>query len=195
VKEATMEKENATAVVEVPAPSTVPTPNLQMISTTLQGIQDQIKFADAKATFVATVNVLLFGFIVAHADRLSSVPNSGRHAEFWCALVFLILYALSAGLSVGFVVYAVIPRFKKLSPTGKTHFGHVLQNYGRDYDRYCKDLQAMNDTDWANEMALQIVEVSHIAHVKHHLIRRGTLWTITAVVLWLVALVSFSFVR
>ena len=160
-------------------------PNLEMISSTLKGIQEQIRFADAKASFIAAMNVLLFGFIASQADRLSSVPNTGRHVGYCFALVFLVLYALAAFVSVGHVIFAVMPRFGELAPQCKTHFAHVLRNYGKDYGKYCKDVQAMTTCDWADDLASQVVEVCHIADVKHRLIRRASLWTIISFVLWI----------
>jgi hypothetical protein len=170
-------------------------PNLEMISSTLKGVQEQIRFADAKASFIAAMNVLLFGFIASQADRLSSVPNTARHVWFWFALVFLILYAVAAFFSVGHVIYAVMPRFGELAPQCKTHFAHVLRNYGKDHGRYCTDVKAMTNCDWANDLASQVVEVCHIADIKHRLIRKASIWTIISLLLWIGALVIVTFGR
>lgn len=170
-------------------------PNLEMISATLKGIQEQVRFADAKASFIAATNVLLFGFIASQADKLSAVPASARQVGYWLALTFLILYAVAAFISVGHIIFSVMPRFGELAPQCKTHFAHVLRNYGKDYGRYCTDVKAMTTCDWAGDLASQVVEVCHIADVKHRLIRRASILTIISFALWIGALALVTFGR
>jgi hypothetical protein len=179
----------------VHAKASEPEPNLEMLSKTLAGVQDQIRFSDTKAGFVAALNILFFGFIASQADKLASISPANRHAVFWWSLVLLALYSVGTFISIVLVIFSVMPRFGELAPQCKTHFAHVLKNYGKDYGKYCEDVKAMTVCDWADDLGSQIVEVCHIAAVKHRLVRRAAIWTIVSFVFWIAALVTITFGR
>jgi len=48
----------------------------------------------------------------------------------------------------------------------------------------------MTAADWGKELAWQILGVSHIAHTKHRLVRRSTIWTAISMALWIVCLMA-----
>ena len=52
----------------------------------LNDIQEQIRFADSKAGFIAAFNVLLFGFIANHMDKLRTLWEGKQPALLlWCS--------------------------------------------------------------------------------------------------------------
>ncbi len=177
-----------------PAPPPVQ-PNLAMIAETLKAMHEQVRFADAKASFIAAPNVVLFGYMATQVDKLAAVAASGRHVVFWVAVLLVLSYAVTAVLSLGHVVLTVMPRHVSLGTTGRTHFGHVVGQYGTDHERYRRDLLAMSTDDWAGDLAGQIVEVSHIARRKHALIGRAAVWMAWSLAAWAVAVTFVTLAR
>jgi hypothetical protein len=147
----------------------------------LSGIQDQIRFADSKAAFIAALNALLFGFFTSGVGPIVA-------STVWVK-IFAGLYALAAVGSVIVVITAVISRFGDLAPQSKVFFGHITKQYGKDYERYVRETINMTDKDWAKQVGNQIVEVSHIACCKHQLVRKGAICTLVAIVLWFMTLI------
>ena len=97
-----------------------PEPNLSKIAGALKAMQEQVRFADAKASFIAAPNVLLISYTATHTDRLLAVPVGGRHAIFWVAAGLLVAYGVSAVASLADVVVTVMPRPVTLVPGGRT---------------------------------------------------------------------------
>ena len=178
--------ENGAQAADEPLPS----PTLEMMCKTLAGLQDQVKFADTKATFTAGLNVLLFGFVVANAEKLAAIPAATRSWAFYSAAILLILYGLAAFVSMILVILIIMPRFGDLAPQSRTHFAHILKGYGKDYGRYCRDVQNMTFCDWAEDIGTQIVEVSHIAKTKHWLARWAAISTLAALGTWVGGLIA-----
>ena len=167
--------------------------DLSTYFTILNGIQEQIRFADRKAAFFSALNALMFAFLSNGIYRLNSA-SSVKGVAFWIASVLTTLYVLAAVISVGIIVWSVMSRFGELAPHSKVHFGHIIREYGKDYEKYVKDMKQMTDEDWANEIGTQIVEVSHIALTKHNLLRMAAKFTLAAFFLWVAVLFSLAFV-
>jgi hypothetical protein len=170
-------------------------PNLHMIAETSKAIHEQVRFADAKASFIAAPNVVLFGYMANQADKLLAVAPAGRHVAFWVAVALVAIYAVTAVVSLAYVVLVVMPRHVSLGSDGRTHFGHVVQLYGTDLARYRRDLVGMSTDDWAQDLAGQVMEVSHIAHRKHSLIRRASMWTACSLATWVMAVLAVTLAR
>ena len=169
--------------------------SLSMLSTGLTRIQDQVKFADAKGGFLATLGILLSGFVVPPVTALG--PSAGGHGGFplWAVHLLLGTYLITTFLSVASVIHSVMPRLTKSDPNTMTFFSHVRQKYGMDYLSYCDRARQMTPEQWAQELSAQIVAVSHIADRKHRLIHRAALWMIASLALWISVLISVQFVR
>ena len=159
----------------------------------LNGIQEQIRFADSKAAFLSALNALMFAFLSNGIYRLNAASNS-QGAAFRIAALLMVLYVLAAAFSVGLVVLSVMSRFGELAPKSKVYFGHIIQHYGKDYSKYVAEMKAMNNDSWATEIGTQIVEVSHIAVTKHNLLRTAAMLSLVAFVLWVAALFALAFV-
>jgi hypothetical protein len=163
----------------------------------LDGIQQQIRFADIKAGFIAALNAILFSSQAMHFDNaltLYAKPGSADSA-FWCAVLFQSLYLMTMALAVGAVIWAVLPRFHELAPNGKVFFGQIARSYGNDYARYVRDTNSLTEQQWADEFGAQIVEISHIALTKHRMVRRAVWLTLLAFVMWRLSLTSIAYLQ
>ncbi len=158
----------------------------------LGNIQDQTRFADGKAVFVAALNALLFGFMSRHFESLKPIHAvwQANQVAFWLLFVFFAAYVVASLLSLGFVIWAVMSRFGELAPRSKVFFGHIARNYGNDCEKYIRETSGMADADWARDLGSQIVEVSHITLAKHKYVRRAAICVFIALIVWFV---SFAF--
>jgi hypothetical protein len=163
--------------------------NLDMYLATLIGIQEQIRFADTKAGFIAALNTLPFGFIISSLDKFTALRGHTTKERLICGilLVFLIPYTLATLTSICLVIYTVMSRFGAAGPMCKIFFGHIAQDYGKDHGRYVDELSQMTQAQWAAEIGTQIVEVSHIALAKHKLVRWAAFTTLMAFILWILS--------
>jgi len=160
--------------------------------TILNGVQDQIKFADRKAAFYSALNALMFGFASQSIGVLRTTPVQTGWL-FNVSIVVVVLYALLATVAVALIVFAVMSRYGALAPTSKVFFGHIIKTYGKDYGKYVADMTAMTNDEWATDIGTQIVEVSHIALTKHRLLSHAAKLTLGAFVFWAVALGLLAF--
>lgn len=157
----------------------------------LGGIQDQTRFADKKAVFVAALNALLFGFMSGNFGSLKAIYTACQAGQVACWLLFIFAaYLIASLLSLGFVIWAVMSRLGELAPRSKVFFGHIAKDYGNDCEKYVRETSGMTDADWARDLGSQIVEVSHIALAKHKYVRRAAVSVFMALILWFV---SFAF--
>lgn len=170
-------------------------PNLEMYATTLSGIQEQVRFADSKAGFIAALNVILFGFVASNFEGIRLVYDKfgSGNAAFRIAVAILTLYLIATAISIVQVILAVVSRFGELAPQSKVFFGHIIKSYGKDYSKYVRETLTLSDRDWAEEIGTQIVEVSHIALTKHKLVRRAAWFTLLAFGGWLISLIAIAF--
>ena len=166
--------------------------NLDSYFKILGGVQDQTRFADSKAVFVAALNTLLFGVMARHFESLKPIYAAcqASHVACWLFFIFFAAYVLASLLSLGFVIWAVMSRFGELAPRSKVFFGHIARDYGNDCEKYVRETSGMTDADWAKDLGSQIVEVSHIALAKHKRVCRAAICVFIALILWFL---SFAF--
>jgi hypothetical protein len=185
--------ENAT-MSEPSAAASTPTPAWQMsaLLEILDDIQEQIRFADSKAGFIAAFNVLLFGFVATHMDKVRTLCM-GKELAGGCvalALVLVGLYVTSMVITFALVVTCVISRFGQRVRQGRVFFAHIAAQYGKDHKRYAQDFGAMTNAEWLEELGAQVVEVSRLAMLKHKYVRRAACFTLLSVLLWVGSLVT-----
>lgn len=162
--------------------------NLDTCLKVLGGIQEQIRFADTKAAFVFGINTLMFGFVAGSVTSLKkALTDPAIPPAAWVALVALILFGVCAVTVVGLLIFTVMSRFGKLAPRSRVFFGHIASDYGKDYGKFVSEMKAMTEDDWVCEVGTQIVETSHIAVVKHSLVRLAALISVGGLVAWVVA--------
>jgi hypothetical protein len=154
-----------------------------MLSKVYAGIQEQIRFADTKAGFVAAFNAILVGFI---ASDLGTVKDIYRATHDWNVCLWLMTGSLIMGIptaiSIGYLIWAVRPRIGKNTHKSRIYFGHIARDYHLDGVRYRDDARAMEQGNWADDYGYQIVEVASIAQEKHSNVRTSMNWSFGAFV-------------
>jgi hypothetical protein len=182
------------AMTKPSAGAEMPPPAWQMSACLeiLDDIQEQIRFADSKAGFIAAFNVLLFGFVANHMDKLRTLWNgkSVGTGVLVFALVLVGIYVASMVVTFGLVVSCVISRFGGRAPQGRVFFAHIAAQYGKNHKRYAQDIGAMTNADWVEELGSQVVEVSRLAILKHKRVRWAACCTLVSVLLWIISLVT-----
>lgn len=170
-------------------------PNLHVYITILQGIQDQISFADAKAAFLTSLNIALFGFLALKVDGVfvAYAKHDPVGWAFAVALTTQLLYLSATAGAIAAIVLSVMPRFSDLSPTNKVFFRRIVCEYGKDWSRYVDESNALSDEQWAEQIGATIVELSQVAMAKHQLMRRAAWLTLLAFILWRASLLAIAF--
>jgi hypothetical protein len=149
-------------------------------------VEDQLRFADSKAAFLATIHTLLVGPLVYNLAIL-------RNALWqWAPIsrgVLLLLVAVYGGLflaSMALVALTVLPRFGPGSrpAASRMFFGQIAREFGHDPASFVSALSAMSTRDWLDELGVYIVDASKIAAEKHRFVRRATVLTVASVVAW-----------
>ena len=152
--------------------------NLETAFKVLDGIQDQIKFADAKAGFIVALMTIQFGFAAEKVNSIN-IENAKRYL-----LLIASVYMILSLTAVIIAIWTVWSRLGGDAPQTKVFFGHIFKVYGRDYKRYVSEMKESTDSTWLEEIGAQIVEVSHVAKTKHDLIRKSSGAAILSVLLW-----------
>jgi hypothetical protein len=158
----------------------------------LNDIQEQIRFADSKAGFIAAFNVLLFGFVANHMDKLRTLCCGTQLGTgiVVLALVLVGIYVTSMVITFGLVVSCVISRFAGRAWQSRVFFAHIAAKYCNNHKGYSRDISAMTNTDWLDELGAQVVEVSQLAMLKHKRVRLAACFTLFSVLLWIGSLVT-----
>lgn len=176
-------------------PQNLDTCNIDACFKVLRSIQDQVRFADGKTSFLFGINALMFGYAAGAVGILKpALVQSIAHPSVIICLVSLTMFvALSAGAVIT-LISMVMSRFSGVVPAGHIFFGHVIKQHGIDHETYAQEVIAMTRQDWAKEICSQIVEISHIAMFKHRLVRRTAYLTQFAFLCWLVSVVASFFI-
>ncbi len=158
----------------------------------LDDIQEQIRFADSKAGFISAFNMLLFGFIASHLDKLRALYVSKDCASGCIAFALMLvgIYVVSMVITFTLVVTCVISRFGGGAPQGRVFFAHIVARYGKNHQQYARDIDAMSESAWLDELGAQIVEVSRLAVLKHKCVRWAAFCTLITVLLWIGSLTT-----
>ena len=159
---------------------------LQTSFNVLDQVEGQLRFADSKAGFVATLHAFLIGPLAGNATGIRGVVALwGIGAKVLLGVVAGV-YAVLFLVTMGIVAMTVLPRVRKHGRlASKAFFGRIAREYGHDPDRFIAELGHMNDKEWLAEIGQSIIDVSTIAAVKHRLVRLATLVTIPTVAFWL----------
>jgi hypothetical protein len=176
-----------------PASSPAPPQTWQMSACLdiLNDIQEQIRFADSKAGFIGAFNVLLFGFVATHMDKLRTLCGGKGDTGFVIlALILVGIYVLSTVSAFTLVVFCVVSRFGGRVQQSRVFFAHIASQYGRNHKRYAQDMGAMTSAEWLEELGAQVVEVSRLAIQKHRYVRWAGYCTLFSVLLWVGSLVT-----
>ena len=140
---------------------------LDKLKDVLANIQDQIKFADAKAGFLITLLSIVIGFVFSKYSEFLPLLNNTFFLIFFFLFSGLILYSLISCFRV------IFSRLGGNTPQTKVFFAHINKEYKFDYQRYSSDVQEASVNDWIQDFSAQILEVSDIATIKHKIFRNG----------------------
>ena len=144
----------------------------EMVTKVYTSVQEQIRFADTKAVFVAAFNAILIGFIATNLSTIKDIYK-GTHDLNTC--IWLVVLSFASGIptavSIGYVILAVRPRLGKNTHRSRIFFGHIARDYDLDGARYRNDAHAMGQNEWADDFGCQIVESASIAQEKHSNVR------------------------
>jgi Family of unknown function (DUF5706) len=154
-------------------------------------VEDQVRFADSKAAFLATIHTLLVGPIVYNVVLIRSAIHTWDDASRAVLLGLGGSYALTFLAGMGFLALAVLPRFKRRGrPASQLFFGRIAREFGEEPDRFVARLAEMSDREWVDELGVYVVDASRIAAAKHRYVRRATLLTVASVVAWCAVVVA-----
>lgn len=154
----------------------------EILKWTLDGVQEQIRFADSKAAFVVLFHTFLFGFLITQAEHLATYSVAGRDSFYWMRIGVLAIYAVTSIVSIGYAIAAVIPKFGKGAPACRIFFGHIVNDFGRDYAAFHQSVINRTPTDWLKDITSQIIENSNIALVKHQRAGIAARWAIATII-------------
>ena len=170
-------------------------PPKEMYSAVLAATQEQVRFADSKAGFVAALHALLFGFIASDFKALRAAYDTVDKAPIlWVSVVLVTLYVIAALISLAKVVRVVLPQLGKSAPESMVFFEHIAQRYKGRHRQYVEDTAGITDAEWAEHLGTQVVEVSKIASAKHKQVRVAANSTACAFLLWVCALFTIGLI-
>lgn len=176
---------------ETPVPSPPQTWQLSTCLDILGDIQEQIRFADSKAGFIAAFNVLLFGFVANHMDKLRTVCSKELGTGIvTLALILVAVYVTATVITFALVVSCIVSRFGGRVRQSRVFFAHIAEHYGKSHKSYAQDIGAMTTAEWLDELGAQVVEVSRLAILKHKRVRWAAYCTLMSVLLWIGSLVT-----
>ena len=163
--------------------------NAEHLFKVLNSIQEQIRFADAKAGFVMGLNTVMFGFVSTTCKTWKSGVNSNSAHDAACMMALLFLVYLTCSLiAVGILLTTINPDLGD-APRSKIFFNHIAKDFKRDYARYSAAMASSEDSDWTHDLSSQILETANIANQKHTKVKEALCMTAVAVFFWIFTLV------
>lgn len=157
----------------------------------LDSVQDQIRFGDSKAAFVVGFHTFLFGFLITQAETLAKAGNDGPDWLYCLRIVLFAMYAVFSFVSICYAIGAVIPKFGEGAPRCKIFFGHIVADYGRNYEGFHNDAVSTSRDSWLRDFTSQIVENSNIANAKHKNASAAAKWAVASVFCAFLAVVCY----
>ena len=152
----------------------------------LQGVQDQIRFCDAKAQVVLGLNGILAGFLAAQTPGIASaLARNWPHALAWGLLIACSLYLLSLVLSFAFALHVVLPRLDVSQPDSCVFFAHIANEYKNNYEQIAKALPALSEEELAADCSRQVLANSHVCVRKHWALRQAWKWMSASLIFWI----------
>lgn len=138
----------------------------------LNGVQEQIRFADTKAAIFAAALVVLFGFMATQVDGLQPVAETERGWHFWTRACLLALYGVSTVVAFTYAARCVMPRTGESAPPCLFHVAHVAKTYRLDHERFCRDMAVMDEGTWVNQD--RITNRGQLQHCRREIPARQT---------------------
>jgi hypothetical protein len=148
-------------------------------------VEDQLRFADSKAAFLATIHTLLVGPLVYNVVMLRTALHQWDLASRAVLLGLGGAYGLLFLASMSLVALTVLPRFSTTKrAASRAFFGQIAREFGHDPRRFVAHLATMTERDWLDELGVYVVDAAQIASAKHRHVRYATVLTAASVVVW-----------
>lgn len=158
---------------------------LERLTGILQGVQDQIRFCDAKAQVILGLNGILAGFLAAQTSTIaSSIARDLPHAFAWALLIATSLYLVALVLSFAFALRVVVPRLDVCQPDSCLFFAHIANQYKNNYEQIGKELPTLPDEELAVDFAKQVLANSHVCVRKHRALRTAWQSMTLSIIFW-----------
>lgn len=134
----------------------------------LSHIQDQIRFADSKASFFFSFGVILFGIVLSTLVRFSDVhEHLVEHGYEWVFFVLIALFIAYLSFAVAgllMVVKVFYPRTSREGPESIYYFDDITALGSGEYEN---KMRALTHEDILESLSSQIVANSEIASSKY----------------------------
>lgn len=155
-------------------------------------VEDQIRFADAKAGFLGTLHSFLISPLIYNVGEFRAAYRGWDSASLKLLVGFSGAYGILFLVAMGLVGLTVVPRTRKQgrSPS-RLFFGQIAREFGGAPEEFIRLVNSMSERTWIDQIGVYLVDVSEIATVKHRYARRATLVTIPAVILWTITVLLF----
>ena len=151
-------------------------------------VEDQLRFADSKAGFLATLHAFLISPLIYNVGEIRKAFRQWDPTSLGLLImiggVYVMLYLISMAM-VGLTVLPRIQRGKRTRPPSRVFFGRIAREFGHDPHRFVALIGAMTERDWLEEIAVYIVDASTIAAAKHWYVRWATLFSVPTVFFWI----------
>jgi hypothetical protein len=148
-------------------------------------VEEQLRFADSKAAFLATIQTLLVGPLVYNVATLRGAIHTWDAASRAVLVGLGGVYGLLFLVSMALVSAVVLPRFRRPGQApSRLFFGRIAREFGDDPGRFVAQVAAMTAREWAEELGIYVVDAARIAAAKHRHVRHATVLTVASVVAW-----------
>lgn len=149
--------------------------------------QDQIKFADAKTSFIVGLISLLVGFV------FSNFKDIQTHTSDDLFKIILFLFGFSAIITLCLCFMVFFPSHGENTIQTKVFFKHIKNTFDYDFNRYNEEILQFKSEDWLREYCAQVIELSHIACYKQSKFKMACTTGITSV-FFNVAMIIYLFI-
>jgi hypothetical protein len=150
----------------------------------LSHIQDQIRFADSKASFFFSFGVILFGIVLSTLVRFSDVhEHLVEHGYEWAFFVLIALFISYLSFAVAGLVKVVMVFYPRTSREGMESIYYFNDIAAISSGEYENKMRALTREDILVSLSSQIVANSEIASSKYRHLKTSIGLMVTSLVL------------
>lgn len=158
----------------------------------LGAIQTHIRAFDTKAQVAVGVNGVVIGLLVSEMSKAAEWGSPEIFGRF-LAICILIGGGLVASASAAICAIRVLhPQIELKQPRSHFFFCHIVEQYGRDFERAVEGLKHLSAEDALDEVAGQVAVNAVVCDIKAKRCK-ATLWlTGVALTLYAISVVPFA---
>lgn len=168
--------------------------NTDQLSKLLESIQAHIRVFDTKAQIALGLDSLLVGFVGAELAKGCELASWNFHGSLITLLVTAALSLTGAVLSALFAIVTIVPRLELKQPKSHFFFCHLVEMYGRDYQRAATALIELGEDQIQHQLATQIQTNAVIAEAKAARSSRALYLMTAGLSLYITSLVPFCLI-